>query len=73
MEALQLIGLLVMFIGVLGTLVAAFTTGLWWGLGCLFLWPVSLLFLVVHWDVAKNPFFFLFFGLVLILIGGGWR
>ena len=73
MEALQLIGLLVMFIGVLGTLVAAFTTGLWRGLGCLFLWPVSLLFLVVHWDVAKNPFFLQVVGLVIILMGGGWR
>ena len=62
-----------MAIGVIGSLIAAFTTGLWWGLGCLLLWPVSLLFLVVHWDVAKNPFFLQVVGLVLILIGGGWR
>lgn len=62
-----------MFIGGIGTLVAAFTTGLWWGLGCLLLWPVSLLFLVVHWDMAKNPFFLQVVGLVTILIGGGLR
>ena len=62
-----------MAIGVIGSLIAAFTTGLWWGLGCLLLWPVSLLFLVVHWDVAKNPFFLQVVGLVIILMGGGWR
>lgn len=73
MEPLQFIGFLVMFIGAIGTLIAAFSTSVWWGLGCLLLSPVSLLFLVMHWDVAKNPFFLQVAGFVVVLIGGGLR
>lgn len=62
-----------MFIGAIGTLIAAFSTNVWWGLGCLLLSPVSLIFLVLHWDVAKNPFFLQVVGFVIILIGGGLR
>lgn len=57
-------------IGGIGTLIAAFSTSVWWGLGCLLLSPVSLVFLILHWDVAKNPFFLQVAGLVLMLLGG---
>lgn len=58
------IGIMIAIIGGVGTLIAAFKTSIWWGLGCLFISPVSLLFLVMNWDVAKNPFF-------LQLVGAG--
>ncbi len=73
MEPLQILGFLVMFVGAIGTLIAAFSTSVWWGLGCLLLSPVSLIFLVLHWDVAKNPFFLQVAGFVIVLIGGGFR
>lgn len=57
-------------IGGIGTLIAAFSTSVWWGLGCLLISPVSLVFLILHWDVAKNPFFLQVAGLVLMLLGG---
>lgn len=57
-------------IGGIGTLIAAFSTGIWWGLGCLLISPVSLVFLILHWDVAKNPFFLQVVGLVAMLLGG---
>lgn len=63
------IGLIVTLIGGVGTLIAAFKTSVWWGLGCLLLSPVSLVFLVMHWKVAKNPFFLQLIGLVIVLIG----
>lgn len=69
MQALFWIGLAVMLIGGIGTLIAAFSESLLWGFGCLLLWPVSLLFLVTHWDVAKNPFLLQMAGLVLYLVG----
>jgi hypothetical protein len=70
MEVLSLIGLIVMVVGGIGTLIAAFSTSIWWGLGCLLMSPVSLLFLAFHWDVAKNPFFLQLAGLALYFIGG---
>ena len=57
-------------IGGIGTLIAAFSTGIRWGLGCLLISPVSLVFLILHWDVAKNPFFLQVVGLVAMLLGG---
>ena len=64
MEILIYVGLFVFIIGGIGTLIAAFKTSLLWGLGCLLIAPASLLFLVMNWGIAKNPFF-------LQLVGGG--
>lgn len=69
MNALTILGVGVFFIGGLGILIAAFRTNIWWGLGCLLLAPLSLLFLVLHWDVAKNPFLLQLAGLALLLLG----
>ncbi len=69
MEALFYIGIIVFLIGGIGTLIAAFQTSMLWGLGCLLIAPVSLLFLVMHWDVAKNPFFLQMAGLAAAFIG----
>ena len=70
MEALAYLGVIVFIIGGIGTLIAAFKTSILWGLGCLLIAPVSLIFLVLHWDVAKNPFFLQLIGLVLVFAGG---
>ena len=67
---LTYLGLAVFVIGGIGTLIAAFKTSILWGLGCLLLAPVSLIFLILHWDVAKNPFFLQLAGVALMLIGG---
>ncbi|PTD97705.1 hypothetical protein [Pseudothauera lacus] len=69
MNALTILGVGVFFIGGLGILIAAFRTNIWWGLGCLLLAPLSLLFLVLHWDAAKNPFLLQLAGLALLLLG----
>lgn len=37
-------------------LIKAFQTSLWWGLGYLLIPFVALIFVFVHWDVAKKPF-----------------
>ena len=69
MVALTYLGLIVFIIGGIGTLIAAFKTSIWWGLGCLLIAPVSLIFLVLHWDVAKNPFFLQLAGFALMFLG----
>lgn len=63
METLFYIGIIVFVIGGIGTLIAAFKTSILWGLGTLLVAPISLLFLIMHWDDAKNPFFLQLAGL----------
>ena len=69
MAALAYIGIAIFIIGGIGTLIASFKTSILWGLGCLFIAPVSLIFLILHWDVAKNPFFLQLIGIALAYIG----
>lgn len=69
MQILVYLGLLIFIIGGIGTLIAAFKTSIWWGLGCLLIAPVSLLFLVMNWGIAKNPFFLQLTGIGVMLLG----
>ena len=60
MEALGMILLVIGFIGMFITsiwfLIVAFQESPLWGLGCIFLPFISLIFLVMHWDKAAKPF-----------------
>ena len=69
MAVLAYIGIAIFIIGGIGTLIASFKTSILWGLGCLFIAPVSLIFLILHWDVAKNPFYLQLIGIALAFIG----
>lgn len=51
-----IIGLIIFVIGGIGFLIATFRTSLLWGLGCLFISPLQIIYLFVHWDSAKKPF-----------------
>jgi hypothetical protein len=64
-----LVGALISLLSSLLFLVAAFNTNTLWGLGCIFVPFVSLLFLVLNWDVAKRPFIANIIGTVLMLGG----
>ena len=50
-------------------LVGAFRVGIWWGLGCFFLAPVNLVFIIMHWRVAKRPFLINLAGVAAIIVG----
>ena len=75
MEGLAYLGFGIIAIGSLWFLFVAFTEGILWGLGCLFFSPIALVFLVLHWRVAKDPFFIQLagFGVVILVgfLGGG--
>ena len=66
--AMVVLGLLLLVFSGLWFLVTAFRESIWWGLACLFLPIVQLFFLIVHWPVAKKPFFFQLLGLALIIL-----
>ena len=68
MEALSIIGLVLFIVGGLGLLIAAFKTNILWGLGIIVIAPTALVFTVLHWGEAKNPFLLQLLGFVIILI-----
>ena len=63
------LGVVAVVLGGIGTLIASFKTSILWGLGCLFIAPISLLFLIFHWDVARNPFLLQVVGIALMFFG----
>jgi len=50
-------------------LVKAFQVSIWWGLGYLLVPFVALVFVIMHWDVAKKPFLMSLLSIPLILLG----
>ncbi|MBA4500854.1 hypothetical protein [Marinobacterium marinum] len=70
MEIMAFIGILILIIGGIGFLIAAFRTSVIWGLACLLISPVSIIYLVLHWPEAKNPFFLQLAGLAVVLFSG---
>ena len=65
--ALVVLGGIVSLIGGIWFLIASFRESIWWGLGCLFIAPVQLFFLIFHWDVAGKPFGVSLLGSVLCI------
>ena len=72
MIAIGYIGIVLFVLGAIGTLIASFKTSFLWGLGCLLLAPVSLLFLILHWDIAKKPFLLQLIGIALLFAGSSY-
>jgi len=62
-------GLVILLLGWLSFLIAAFRISIWWGLGCLLLPFVSLFFLILHWRKAKIPFLLQLIGWLLLASG----
>ena len=65
---LNYLGLALIMIGGIGFLIASFRTSILWGIGCLLFYPISIVFLILHWDVAKNPFLLQLLGIGVVLL-----
>jgi len=50
-------------------LIEAFKEHILWGVACLFLPPVSLLFMLLHWKVAKKPALMELTGFAIVVSG----
>ena len=68
MPLLAWIGFALLIVGGIGLLIAAFRVSILWGIGCLLLPIVQLVFLVAHWSEAKNPFLLQLLGLFIVFI-----
>ena len=64
------IGILIMVVGDVLFLSVAYKRSLWWFFGCLFLPPVSIVFLLLNLKTTFKPFVISFAGLVLACFGG---
>lgn len=73
MGLVQFLGLGIFILGSLGFLIAAFRTSILWGLGCFFISPISLIYLVVHWNSAKGPFGLQIVGLGIFLMSSYFK
>lgn len=63
------LGLILMVVGGILFIVAAFREGILWGIGVLVLPIINLIFLILNWQRAKGPFFIQLYGLGFILLG----
>lgn len=73
LEALFILGVVVNLVGGILLLVAAFKESVLWGLGCLFLPIVPLIFTVTHWSQARVAFLVSGSGFVMLglaVLGG---
>jgi uncharacterized membrane protein len=61
-------GIVLCLIGGLMMLINAFKVSVAWGLGCLFLAPVGLIFLVKNWEENKKPFFLQLAGIAMVVV-----
>jgi len=68
-NVLIIVGAAIAIIGGFGILIAAFRTGILWGLACFFIPGAALFFLIAHWEDAKNSFFLNIVGVLIIVAG----
>jgi uncharacterized membrane protein len=68
MTALLYVGLAIFIIGGIGLLIAAFRTSILWGIVLIIISPVAIIYTILHWQEAKNPFFLQVLGLAIMLI-----
>ena len=61
-------GLIALVYGII-LLVKAFQTSILWGLGYIFIPFVALIFVFMHWDVAKKPFLMSLLSIPFFIIG----
>jgi len=72
MIGLLYLGGLISLIGGIWLLVVAFKQSVWWGLGSLFIGPVALVFVILHWQDSKKPFLISLAGTLLCLFAA-WK
>ena len=68
-SVLMVLGFIIVTIGSVLFIIAAFSESLLWGIGCLIFGPLGILFLISHWEKAKTPFFIQLAGFALMAIG----
>jgi len=61
-------GVISLFYGI-QILILAFQASILWGLGCLLIPLVDLIFVIAYWDTAKAPFLKMVLAIPLVIVG----
>jgi len=67
--ALTVIGGIIMFIGGIWMLIEQFRSGILWGLACMFIPFVALIWLILHWQEGRRPFATSLGGMAVFVVG----
>ena len=68
-DVIIIIGVLIAFIGGIFFLIETFKESIIWGIACIIISPISLVFALLHWDVSKRPVLIQLAGFGVIFIG----
>ena len=68
-DVIIIIGALIAFVGGIFFLIETFKESIIWGIACLIISPISLVFALLHWDVSKRPVLIQLAGFAVMLIG----
>ncbi len=63
------VGAIIGFVGGIMLLIVAFKEHILWGLGSLFIPFVGLVFVIMHWPVAKKPFLITLCAIPFYIVG----
>lgn len=66
---LTAVGSIAAAVGGIWLIVLAFRKSVAWGLLCLFISPVAIVFAIQNWAIAKRPFLIEIGGVVILIIG----
>lgn len=68
-DVIIIVGILIAIVGGIFFLIETFRESILWGIGCLIISPISLIFAFLHWDVSKRPVLIQLTGLGVIFVG----
>lgn len=67
--AITVLGFIALGIASIWIIVNAFKESVLWGLGSILIPLVSVIFVFMHWDENKKPFFIYIIGVVVVIVG----
>lgn len=67
---LFILGFALLLIGGIWLLVVTFQESIGWGIGSILIPIVSLVFVIMHWDISKKPFLIQIAGLAVLILAG---
>jgi hypothetical protein len=68
MDFLLYIGIVFILFGGIYFVIIAFKKSLLWGIGCILIYPISLIFLIIYWKETKKTFLIQLIGIGIIII-----
>lgn len=69
MGIVSIIGIIITLVGMVKLLIVAFRESILWGLACLLIPVVSLVFVIMHWENSKKSFLIYVVGLFIMGVG----